>query len=73
MVSQGTTFYWDTCAPHSIIRAKGGDIVDFHSALPLVYNVEKGLDSVEYCNKSGIIAYKNKVVLDEIKNILNVV
>lgn len=37
----------------------------------LTYNDEKGLDTNEYCNKDGIIAYSSEDILFEIKNILN--
>ncbi|CAH0729323.1 unnamed protein product, partial [Brenthis ino] len=71
IVSQGTTFRWDTCSPHSIILAKGGNIVSYKSHTELTYNDEKDLDTKHYCNKDGIIAYSSEEILNEIKNILS--
>ena len=33
VLSRSNTFKWDTCAPHAILLAKGGGIVDFHQAV----------------------------------------
>jgi len=33
VLSRSNTFKWDTCAPHAILLAKGGGIVDLHQAL----------------------------------------
>ncbi|XP_047528695.1 inositol polyphosphate 1-phosphatase [Vanessa atalanta] len=70
IVSQGTTFRWDTCGPHAIILAKGGNVLSYKDFLPITYNDDKDLDSKEYCNKHGIIAYTNESFLNELKNII---
>ncbi|XP_072939601.1 inositol polyphosphate 1-phosphatase [Epargyreus clarus] len=70
IVSQGTTFRWDTCAPHSVVRARGGDVLSYSKLIPITYNDSKDLDTQEYCNSEGIIAYTNQDVFDKIKNIL---
>jgi inositol polyphosphate 1-phosphatase len=33
LLSKDSTFKWDTCAPHAILLAQGGGIVDFNMAL----------------------------------------
>ncbi|CAG9559973.1 unnamed protein product [Danaus chrysippus] len=71
IVSQGTTFRWDTCAPHAILLAKGGNVLNYTDYTPLTYNDQKDLEAHEYCNKNGIIAYDNNSILEEIKDILN--
>ena len=71
IVSQGTTFRWDTCSPHAILLAKGGNVISYKDFEEITYNDEKDLDTKEYCNKNGIIAYSNADILIEIKNILN--
>lgn len=70
IVSQGTTFRWDTCAPHAILRAKGGDLVSYTSYLPIKYNDPMDNNTQQYCNNEGIIAYNKTSVLEKIKNIL---
>ncbi|XP_045447137.1 inositol polyphosphate 1-phosphatase [Melitaea cinxia] len=71
IVSQGTTFRWDTCAPHAIIRAIGGDLLTYKNYTPITYNDEKDLETKEYCNKDGIIAYCSNSVLNELKSIIS--
>ncbi|CAD0197444.1 unnamed protein product [Chrysodeixis includens] len=71
IVSQGTTFRWDTCAPHSILRAKGGDLLSYSSHIPISYNDEMSIDTQLYSNKEGIIAYSDEAVLEKIKKVLN--
>ena len=45
VLSKGSTFKWDTCAPHAILRSLNGDIIDFKNSIkegktiPLIYNV----------------------------------
>lgn len=71
ILSKGTTFRWDTCAPHAILRAKGGDIVTYTTHVPITYNDQMDVDTQQYANKEGIIAYTESEILDEIINILN--
>uniref|UniRef100_S4PGK4 Inositol polyphosphate 1-phosphatase n=1 Tax=Pararge aegeria TaxID=116150 RepID=S4PGK4_9NEOP len=70
IVSQGTTFRWDTCAPHAIVLARGGNVLCYQKHVPIRYNDDDDLETKEYCNKHGIIAYINEAMLDEIKHIL---
>ncbi|XP_053603888.1 inositol polyphosphate 1-phosphatase [Plodia interpunctella] len=59
IVSKGTTFRWDTCAPHAILRAKGGDLITYTNKSPITYNVPESDNMQTYCNSGGIIAYTN--------------
>ncbi|CAK1546052.1 unnamed protein product [Leptosia nina] len=70
IVSKGTTFKWDTCGPHSIICALGGNILSYKGLSPLQYNDPNDLDTQEYCNKDGIVAFTNNDILKEIKEIV---
>lgn len=44
VLSKGSTFKWDTCAPQAILRSLNGDIIDFKNSIkegrriPLTYN-----------------------------------
>ncbi|CAB3237073.1 unnamed protein product [Arctia plantaginis] len=70
IVSQGTTYRWDTCAPHAILRAKGGDVLCYKPHTPVTYNVATGINPSYYRNSEGIIAFNNPSILEEIKNVL---
>ncbi|KAG1706606.1 Inositol polyphosphate 1-phosphatase [Nymphon striatum] len=64
-LSQDSTFKWDTCAPHSLLSALGGNIVDYHEATSnsnirqLSYHeVNEGTNGLEnWGNLGGLIAY----------------
>ncbi|EFA12380.1 inositol polyphosphate 1-phosphatase [Tribolium castaneum] len=69
ILTKDTTFKWDTCGPHAILRAQGGDIVVFRDALngvktTVTYTEEK------LCNSGGIIAYRSVEVLNDLIKIL---
>ncbi|NWU87264.1 INPP phosphatase, partial [Onychorhynchus coronatus] len=71
VLSEGTTFAWDTCAPHAILRALGGGLVALEGALQarregrtgdppeLVYNCPaEGAGGAErWANRGGFVAY----------------
>jgi inositol polyphosphate 1-phosphatase len=46
-LSKGSTFKWDTCAPHAILLAQGGGIVDFQTALGDVQNIRESREMLE--------------------------
>lgn len=71
VLSEGSTFTWDACAPHAVLRALGGGIVALAGALQarragdtgtppeLVYNRPiDGADGTErWANSGGLVAY----------------
>ena len=71
--SGASTYKWDTCAPHAIIRAMNGGVKEFQPFLKkdkkskdIIYNVEEGKGKNE--NSEGVLAYKDlkmlKIVVD---------
>lgn len=75
--SEDTTFKWDSCAPHAILRAMGGGMVDLKECLErnpeigldlpqLVYHMQnEGSTGVDrWANKGGLIAYRSKKKLE---------
>ncbi|XP_042652842.1 inositol polyphosphate 1-phosphatase [Tyto alba] len=71
VLSEGSTFAWDACAPHAILRALGGGTVALAGALrarregdtgpppELVYNcpVEGAAGAERWANRGGLVAY----------------
>ncbi|XP_029007470.1 inositol polyphosphate 1-phosphatase [Betta splendens] len=71
VLSEGSTFKWDSCAPHALLRALGGGVVDLNKTLQsscgagdqteLTYhqpNAEcKGAD--RWANRGGLVAYRD--------------
>lgn len=80
ILSKGSTFRWDTCGPHAILRALGGGIVSYNKAI----HVDKSLEESElnygetegqisgplHCNYDGLIAYRDSSLLLELIQIL---
>ncbi|KAM6308086.1 LOW QUALITY PROTEIN: inositol polyphosphate 1-phosphatase [Podargus strigoides] len=71
VLSEGSTFAWDACAPHAILRALGGGAVALAGALrarreggtgappELVYNrpAEGAAGAERWANSGGLVAY----------------
>ncbi|KAI5646457.1 inositol monophosphatase family domain-containing protein [Phthorimaea operculella] len=70
IVSKGTTFRWDTCAPHAILKATGGDLLCYTTRQPVTYNLPDDCDTQQCANIGGIIAYSNTDVLNEVIKVL---
>ncbi|XP_062975862.1 inositol polyphosphate 1-phosphatase isoform X2 [Elgaria multicarinata webbii] len=71
VLSEGSTFKWDSCGPHAILRALGGGIIDLSEALrawraggrdrlpELTYHkpVEGSVGAERWANQGGLVAY----------------
>ncbi|KAJ8412084.1 hypothetical protein AAFF_G00143510 [Aldrovandia affinis] len=65
VLSEGSTFKWDSCAPHAILRALGGGVVDLAECLKggplaeLTYHQPRpGHQGAErWANNGGVVAY----------------
>ncbi|KAM9248548.1 inositol polyphosphate 1-phosphatase isoform 2-T5 [Dugong dugon] len=81
--SDDTTFKWDSCAAHAILRSMGGGIVDLKECLErnpekglnfpqLVYHVpNEGASGVDqWANKGGLIAYRSRKQLETFLSLL---
>jgi inositol polyphosphate 1-phosphatase len=55
ILSQSSSYKWDTCGPHAILKALGGNIVSFNERKELSY-LQNDRDSIT-CNGKGIICY----------------
>ncbi|KAM3838187.1 inositol polyphosphate 1-phosphatase-like [Diretmus argenteus] len=79
VLSEGSTFKWDSCAPHALLRALGGGVVDLTKCLQsntgtgshqaeLTYhrshNESQGAD--RWANQGGLVAYLDCTLLHTI-------
>lgn len=68
LLSKGTTYKWDTCAPQAILRSLDGELFDLQDTL-----INKCLKKISYHDKriirniGGLIAYRN---IDKFKDFL---
>ncbi|XP_068631223.1 inositol polyphosphate 1-phosphatase [Battus philenor] len=65
VLSKGSTYSWDTCAPHAILIARGGGLISFNSQEPITY-IDGKVETKEHCNTEGIIAYAEDKTLKKI-------
>ncbi|XP_017047117.1 inositol polyphosphate 1-phosphatase [Drosophila ficusphila] len=73
LLSKGSTFKWDTCAPQAILRALGGDVLDYtasvaeQKAVSLRYLMEDTESDADWKrNAGGIIAVRDVNVVEEL-------
>ncbi|XP_072703361.1 inositol polyphosphate 1-phosphatase [Ciconia boyciana] len=80
VLSEGSTFAWDACAPHAILRALGGGTVALAGALrarragdtgpppELVYNcpAEGAAGAERWANRGGLVAYAHPQHLEAV-------
>lgn len=80
VLSEGSTFAWDACAPHAILRALGGGAVALAGALQarragdtgpppeLVYNcpAEGATGAERWANRGGLVAYAHPQQLEAV-------
>ncbi|VEN57918.1 unnamed protein product [Callosobruchus maculatus] len=70
LLTKGTTYKWDTCAPHAILKSMGGDVLDF---LDSVISEECSIDystKGPNCNTNGIIAYRDRETVEQVLEIM---
>ncbi|KAF8770544.1 Inositol polyphosphate 1-phosphatase like protein [Argiope bruennichi] len=82
ILSQGTTYFWDTCGPHALLSAQGGGIVRFDEVVHVIsqedllekqvkYSSESGSAGNEsFRNAGGFIAYRNPGDVIELLDLL---
>ncbi|XP_074836316.1 inositol polyphosphate 1-phosphatase isoform X2 [Carettochelys insculpta] len=84
VLSEGSTFKWDSCAPHAILRALGGGMVDLAAALQawragqrgalpeLTYHqpVEGVMGAERWANRGGLVAFVHRQHLEEVLSML---
>ena len=82
VLSQGSTFKWDTCGPHSILKCLGGSLVDFEkmhcqgecsddviAECEVQYEKpdrEASPPGQRWANAGGIIAFRHQDILNKI-------
>lgn len=80
VLSEASTFKWDSCAPHAVLRALGGGVSDMGACLSAASNGNKSLrDELTYhtpqagcqgadkwANQGGLVAYLDSAVLDRV-------
>ncbi|XP_069841423.1 inositol polyphosphate 1-phosphatase isoform X2 [Dendropsophus ebraccatus] len=82
--SEDTTFKWDSCAPHAILKSLGGGMLDLSECLKsanqnqvpsvrphILYNSEvQGAKGADrWANKGGLIAYRSEQDLEFFMNL----
>ncbi|XP_039654621.1 inositol polyphosphate 1-phosphatase [Perca fluviatilis] len=72
VLSEGSTFKWDSCAPHALLRALGGGVVDLtkclqsspgaqdqHTELTYHQPYPGGRGADRWANHGGLVAYRD--------------
>ncbi|KAM9814166.1 inositol polyphosphate 1-phosphatase [Neosynchiropus ocellatus] len=76
VLSEGSTFKWDSCAPHALLRALGGGVADLSRSLEsgcgaqaeLTYHqpYSEGKGADRWANRGGLVAYRDRTQLQRI-------
>ena len=73
LLSQGSTFKWDTCGPQAILKACGGNLLSLAPLLEgkepeelLYHRPECEEDGTKWSNKEGIVAFRSKEAYREL-------
>ncbi|XP_054472905.1 inositol polyphosphate 1-phosphatase [Anoplopoma fimbria] len=79
VLSEGSTFKWDSCAPHALLRALGGGVVDLNKCLQSSSGVQDPQIELTYhqpnterkgaerwANHGGLVAYRDSSQLRSI-------
>ncbi|KAM4587369.1 inositol polyphosphate 1-phosphatase isoform 1-T2 [Odontesthes bonariensis] len=72
VLSEGSTFKWDSCAPHALLRALGGGVVDLTKSLQSICGAQDHKTELTYhqphteytgadqwANHGGLVAYRD--------------
>lgn len=61
LVSKGTTFLWDTCSAHAILRSMGGNLINLKETLETKKptDLQYHMSSVK-CNFGGILGFRTQ-------------
>lgn len=75
ILSKGSTFKWDTCAPQAILESLNGGVMDYTEFVKnesgIDFNVKYLTEESDTCNRGGLVAYRNKEVLESLREILS--
>lgn len=74
ILSKSSTYKWDTCGPHALLRSLGGGIIEFQS---FISKSDSNYSDVKYTstannfsNLNGLVAYRNFETLEALKSVL---
>lgn len=66
VLSEGSTYKWDSCAPHALLRALGGGVADLKTSsqdqqVELTYHqpYAQGKGAERWANRGGLVAYRD--------------
>lgn len=64
LVSKGSTYLWDTCAPHAILRSMGGNLINLKETLETKKPVDLQYQTSSVkCNFGGILGFRTQAQL----------
>lgn len=73
VLSEGSTFKWDSCAPHALLRALGGGVANLAESLrdgqaELTYHQprEECKGAERWANHGGLLAYRDQARLQAV-------
>ncbi|XP_072160857.1 inositol polyphosphate 1-phosphatase, partial [Bemisia tabaci] len=73
VLSKGSTYFWDTCGCHAVLKSLNGSVIKFSdavaagNAVELLYQEKSDAPGIEvYSNSAGIIAFREKSTFDKI-------
>lgn len=75
ILSKGSTFRWDTCAPQAILNSIEGGVVDFANFMKTDASNDLNLTYLpgdkDSCNRGGLVAYRCTEILEYLRQILS--
>ena len=71
VLSKGSTFRWDTCGPHAILKSLGGGIVSYNQVIQTADKLQcleigYSTEDITYCNSDGLIAFRDLHMAEEL-------